>query len=103
MHDQPNPEKILQTGLAFWASKTLLSAIEMGLFTELSRGPETFESISGRLGLHPRGARLSGRAGRAGFSSSKRRSLWQYAGNRPLSRSKKTVLHRRHPRDGESQ
>lgn len=57
MHDQLNPEKILQTGLAFWASKTLLSAIEMGLFTELSRGPETFESISGRLGLHPRGAR----------------------------------------------
>jgi hypothetical protein len=56
--DQPlNPEKILQTGLAFWASKTLLSAIELGLFTELSRGPESFESISGRVGLHPRSAR----------------------------------------------
>jgi hypothetical protein len=34
------PEKILQTGLAFWASKTLLSAVEMSLFTELSHGPE---------------------------------------------------------------
>lgn len=30
MSDHPTPEKILQTGLAFWASKTLLSAIEMG-------------------------------------------------------------------------
>ena len=57
MHEQPNPEKILQMGLAFWASKTLLSAIEMDLFTELSHGPEPFDSISGRIGLHPRGAR----------------------------------------------
>jgi len=57
MHEQPNPSKILQTGLAFWSSKTLLSAIEMGLFTELARGPERFDSISGRLGLHPRSAR----------------------------------------------
>jgi hypothetical protein len=57
MNQQPNPEKILQTGLAFWASKTLLSAVEMGLFTELFRGPEAFASISGRIGLHPRSAR----------------------------------------------
>ncbi|HXW06423.1 MAG TPA: methyltransferase [Vicinamibacterales bacterium] len=53
----PTPEKILQTGLAFWPSKTLLSGIEMGLFTELARGPEEFESLRGRLGLHPRSAR----------------------------------------------
>ena len=51
------PDKILQTGLAFWPSKTLLSAVEMGLFTELSHGPETFDTLSGRLGLHPRAAR----------------------------------------------
>ncbi len=57
MNGQPTPEKILQTGLAFWASKTLLSAIEMGVFSELSRGPEHFDSLSGRLGLHPRSAR----------------------------------------------
>jgi Dimerisation domain len=49
--------KILQTGLAFWASKTLMSAVEMGVFTELSRGPERFDAISGRLGLHSRSAR----------------------------------------------
>jgi hypothetical protein len=57
MNEQLNPEKILQTGMAFWASKTLLSAVEMGVFTELSHGPESFDSLSGRLGLHPRSAR----------------------------------------------
>ncbi len=30
------PDKILQVGLGFWGSKTLLSAIELGVFTELS-------------------------------------------------------------------
>lgn len=57
MHEQPTAEKILQTGLAFWASKTLMSAVEMGVFTELSRGPERFDAISGRIGLHSRSAR----------------------------------------------
>ncbi len=57
MNEQLNPERILQTGMAFWASKTLLSAIEMGVFTELSHGPESFDSLSGRLGLHARSAR----------------------------------------------
>jgi hypothetical protein len=57
MEERPTPERILQTGLAFWASKTLLSAIEMGVFSELSRGPEPFNVLSGRLGLHPRSAR----------------------------------------------
>ena len=51
------PDHILQTGLAFWASKTLLSALEMEVFTELAHGPETLESLTGRLGLHPRSAR----------------------------------------------
>lgn len=53
----PTPEKILQTGLAFWPSKVLLSAIEMGVFTELAKGPEDFERLRGRLGLHERAAR----------------------------------------------
>src|SRR5579872_5451374 len=53
----PSPDHILQTGLGFWASKTLLSAVEMGVFTELSRQPEDLETLRGRLGLHPRSAR----------------------------------------------
>jgi len=52
-----SPEKILQTGLAFWASKTLLSAVEMELFTELAAHPEDMPRLGDRLGLHPRGAR----------------------------------------------
>src|ERR1700750_684601 len=53
----PTPDHFLQTGLAFWASKTLLSAVEMGVFTELANGPEQFDWLAGRLGLHPRSAR----------------------------------------------
>ena len=53
----PSPDHILQTGLAFWASKTLLSAVEMEVFTELARKPESLESLTGRLGLHPRSSR----------------------------------------------
>jgi hypothetical protein len=55
--DQLTPEKILQTGFAFWPAKTLLSAIEMGVFTDLARGPEAYDSLAGRLGLHPRASR----------------------------------------------
>lgn len=51
------PEHIMQVGLGFWASKTLLSAVEMGVFTELARRPEDLETLRGRLGLHPRAAR----------------------------------------------
>jgi len=51
------PEKIMQTGLSFWAAKTLLSAVEMELFTELAKHPGDVGTVQGRLGLHPRGAR----------------------------------------------
>jgi hypothetical protein len=55
--EHPTPEHIMQIGLGFWASKTLLSAVEMGLFTELANRPEGLEAVQGRLGLHPRSAR----------------------------------------------
>ncbi len=51
------PDHILQVGMGFWASKTLLSAIEMGLFTELAGHSEDLETLEGRLGLHRRAAR----------------------------------------------
>jgi hypothetical protein len=50
------PEHILQVGLGFWASKTLLSAVEMELFTEVAKHPGTVHDVGGRLGLHPRSA-----------------------------------------------
>jgi 2-polyprenyl-3-methyl-5-hydroxy-6-metoxy-1,4-benzoquinol methylase len=55
--ENPTPEHIMQIGLGFWASKTLLSAVEMGVFTELAGRPENLEAVQGRLGLHPRSAR----------------------------------------------
>ncbi|SOD42688.1 methyltransferase [Nitrosovibrio sp. Nv4] len=56
MSNQPTPENILQTGMAFWASKTLLCAVELGVFTELAQGPASLDSLRERVGLHPRGA-----------------------------------------------
>lgn len=54
---QLTPDHILQTGTAFWASKTLLSAVEIELFTELAKHPEDLNALQNRLGLHERGAR----------------------------------------------
>jgi hypothetical protein len=53
----PSPEHILQIGLGFWASKALLSAVEMEVFTELAKHAEDLETLTGRLGLHPRAAK----------------------------------------------
>jgi hypothetical protein len=57
MTEHPTPEHILQVGLGFWASKVLLSAVEMGIFTELAHHPGDLETVRGRMGLHPRAAR----------------------------------------------
>ena len=45
MSDHPTPQHILQIGLGFWPSKVLLSAVEMGLFTELARRPRTLKQL----------------------------------------------------------
>ncbi|MGH9487291.1 MAG: methyltransferase family protein, partial [Terriglobales bacterium] len=57
MGEHPSPEHILQIGLGFWAAKTLLSAVEMGLFSELAHRPGNLEEVRSRIGLHPRSAR----------------------------------------------
>ena len=57
MSEHPTPEHILQTGLAFWPAKVLLSAVEMDVFTELEKHPADCATLQGRLGLHPRGAK----------------------------------------------
>ena len=51
------PDAILQLGMGFWASKTLLSAVSLGLFSTLAKGPLTHPEIRQRLGLHDRGSR----------------------------------------------
>ena len=51
------PEPILQLGLAFWGSKTLLSAVELGLFTHLANGPCNAKTVAMELKLHPKSVR----------------------------------------------
>jgi len=54
---QLSPDSIMQLGLGFWDSKTLLSAVELGVFTELANLPLDAKSLAERLGLHSRSAR----------------------------------------------
>jgi O-methyltransferase/methyltransferase family protein len=51
------PDAILQLGLGFWASKTLLSAVELGVFSELAQaGALEGEALRERLDLNQRSA-----------------------------------------------
>jgi hypothetical protein len=54
---EPQANHILQVGLGFFASKTLLSAVELEVFTSLAKRPADLETLQGQLGLHPRSAR----------------------------------------------
>jgi 2-polyprenyl-3-methyl-5-hydroxy-6-metoxy-1,4-benzoquinol methylase len=47
---------IMQVGMGFWPSKTLLSAVELGLFTIVGSGALTRTEIAERLGLQSRAA-----------------------------------------------
>ncbi len=49
-----DPSHIMQVGMGFWPSKTVLSAVELELFTQLGDEAMTGEEIGERLGLHPR-------------------------------------------------
>ncbi|MDH5474571.1 MAG: acetylserotonin O-methyltransferase [Cyclobacteriaceae bacterium] len=51
---QVDPGKIMQIGMGFWASKTLLTAINMGLFTHLAEKELTGQEIKTKLGLNER-------------------------------------------------
>jgi hypothetical protein len=54
--DEPlSPDRIMQLAMGFWSAKALLTAVELGLFTELSaEGPMHGETLRRRLGLHDR-------------------------------------------------
>lgn len=58
-HDtEVTPAAIMQLGMAFWGSKALLSAVELGVFSELaSAGALDGDTLRKRLGLHPRSSR----------------------------------------------
>lgn len=58
----PDPSRIMHIGTAFFAAKTLLSAVELGLFTELAQTPMTGREITSALGLHQRAIPCSTRS-----------------------------------------
>lgn len=49
-----DPSHIMQVGMGFFASKTLLSAVELELFTKLGKHPMTGREIAAALQLSPR-------------------------------------------------
>ena len=51
---QVTPSNIMQIGMGFWASKTLLTAVNLGVFTELAGGALSGKEIQDRLKLHHR-------------------------------------------------
>ena len=46
MAQEITPDAIMQLGFGYWGSKTLLSAVELGLFTELAEGPLALEHLT---------------------------------------------------------
>ena len=53
----PTPEELMQLGMGFWGSKTLLSPVELGVFTKLAKGPLDAEALSQRIGISQRSVR----------------------------------------------
>jgi len=52
------PDGILRIGSGFWAARALMSAVELGVLTELAQaGALELHELTFRLGLHRRGAR----------------------------------------------
>ncbi|TAH35228.1 MAG: methyltransferase [Planctomycetota bacterium] len=49
-----SPARIMEVGTAFWPAKTLLSALELRLFTTLGAKAMTGAELQRALGLHPR-------------------------------------------------
>jgi hypothetical protein len=49
-----SPARITEVGMGFWPAKTLLSAVELGLFTRLGADALTGAQLQDALALHPR-------------------------------------------------
>src|SRR5260370_16372015 len=51
---EPDASRIMEGGVGFWPAKTLLSAVELDLFSLLGGASMSGEEVGARLGLHPR-------------------------------------------------
>src|SRR5262249_101220 len=56
MDQEVTYDRIMQTAMGFWASKTLMSAVELGIFDALASGPMDTTALRLRLGIHERSA-----------------------------------------------
>jgi len=57
LEPKPDPSPILQTKFAFWESKVLLTAVQLGVFTILADRRITGEELGSELSLHARAIR----------------------------------------------
>ncbi|MBB6174248.1 8-O-methyltransferase [Nocardiopsis mwathae] len=57
--DDPDVELqyVMDIASGFWRARALFSGVELGLFTQLAKGPATETELSQVLGLHPSAAR----------------------------------------------
>ena len=47
------PDRLIKLGVAFRDSKTLLSAVELGVFTLLAEAPLELETLAEKAGIEP--------------------------------------------------
>jgi hypothetical protein len=57
VNQEPSAERLFELGVGFMASRTFLTAVEFGLFSELAAQPLDAEEIARRCRLHPRSLR----------------------------------------------
>ena len=49
-----DPQKLLELGMSFWSSRVVLTAVVLGLFSELAKGPLSAPELMNQLGWHHR-------------------------------------------------
>jgi hypothetical protein len=81
-----------EVGTGYWRSKVLLSAVGLGLFTELADAPLTMREIRRTFGLQPRPAAdfLDGLVS-LGYSTAKVRATMPATGTRPRPHTSSTA------------
>jgi len=89
-------DRIMQTAMGFWASKTLMSAVELGVFGVLAARPLDEASLRQRLSIHERaGTRLFRRVVAQGLLRRDQDGLYATAQRRRVSRPRRVRLYRR--------
>jgi hypothetical protein len=51
-----DPQRLLQQGMGFWSSRVVLTAVEIGLFTELAKRSRSLQGLIEHFSWHPRAA-----------------------------------------------